>query len=539
MLVHDLGYSHRACDRCHGQKLRCRRDSNSDTCVRCAKAGVRCTPRPMRLRSRAQSTKNTQQQQQQQQQSQPQPHANSNNTRQHHVNQEEGNDAADEHSDHFSYLPTSLLDMPTDLNLGLDPSSLQADIHPALTAPYCPPGAESRAHGLHENQPSCSQAPSHLRTAEQAEQTRWGDAPNQGASDELCDFSLPTTMHPSFPSSYHRRRVSLDRNMSPQHGQQQGMDDVMVDLDQVGGKSKSSDGRDSGYGNELSPSDLLRSPYADAQDSDSELLDNQRGHEEPSGSISSWIRRLSDTNVHLHQHMHSIPVVGTGQLAQGSGSRNAPSSMELPVDSTFSLSSQYTDLLTTICAQLDSRRSSDDAQTLAQLALDQPSQLLVLSSYMCLLASYDKILQHIKAWLEVRLKMGVKGSATALDGGEGGFCFPIRLPSLAVGSFELPRTSSTQPLVLICIMETNMMHMHSLIREIMRPESTDATGSASRAAASGPPAAEKRPMNGVADAGEMLSTVATVTLQAIKANEDSILHLVNTVSKLALQRVML
>ncbi|GIK06551.1 hypothetical protein Aspvir_002201 [Aspergillus viridinutans] len=234
----------------------------------------------MRLRSRAQSTKNTQQQQQQ-----SQPHANGDSTRPHHVNQEEGpNDVNDEHSDHFNYLPTSLLDMPSDLNLGLDPSSLQADIHPALTAPY---GA---AGSLHASQPSCPPQPaSHLRTAEQAGQTRWSDAPNQEPSNDLYDFSLPATMRPSFPSTYHRHRVSLAGNMSPQHAQQQGHDDMMVDFDQAGENLKGADGKgsrpDSGYGNELSPSDLLQSPYGDAPDSDSELRGNPQDREEPSNPI--------------------------------------------------------------------------------------------------------------------------------------------------------------------------------------------------------------------------------------------------------------
>ncbi|GFF37972.1 hypothetical protein IFM51744_03643 [Aspergillus udagawae] len=535
MLVHDLGFSHRACDRCHGQKLRCRRESNSDTCVRCARAGVRCTPRPLRLRSRAQSTKNTQQQP-------SQTHANGDSTRPHHVNQEEDpNDANDEHADHFNYLSTSLLDMPTDLNLELD-SSLQADIHPALTAPY---GA---AGSLHASQP---QPPSHLRTSEQVGQTRWSNAPNRESSDDLYDFSLPATMRSSFPSTYHRHRLSQTRNTSPQHANQQGQDDMMVDFDQAGENLKGADGKssrpDSGYGNELSPSDLLRSPYGDAPDPDSELRGNPSDQEEPSNPIpdalhsnmTSWIRRLSDTNVQLHQHMQSIPIVATGQRTQGSGSGNSLSPLELPVDSTFKLSTQYTGLLTSICARLESCRSCNDSETLAQLALDQPSQLLVLSSYMCLLASYDKILQHIAAWLEVRLKMGVRGSATTLDDDEGSCCFPTQLPSLAVGSFELPKTSSVQSLVLTCIMETNVMHMHSLISEIMRPVSNPVTGSASKTAASGPPAAEKRPMNGVADTDDGLSTVAKVTLQAIEANEDSTLQLVHTVSKLALQRVML
>ncbi|KAL4740406.1 putative C6 finger transcription factor [Aspergillus similis] len=533
MLVHDLGFSHRACDRCHGQKLRCRRESNSDTCVRCAKAGVRCTPRQMRLRSRAQSTKTTQQQQQQ---PQLQRHTNDNHTRQQY---DRPNDTADERSDQFQYLPTSLLDMSTDLHLSLDPSLLPVGIHPELTASYCHPDAESQAPALHENQLSCSQASSQLRTTEQAVQTYWRDVPHPDTSDDLCDFSLPATMHSSFSSIGHRHRGSLARNKSLQCAPQQGEDERIVDSHLDGGNSRSFDGRDSGSGNEFSPSDLLQSPYRNAHDSDAELRDNQQDQEKHSDSISSWIRSLSDTNVHLHQHMHSLPRVGGGQHAQGTGPGNPLNSKELPVDSTFQLSSQYTGLLTTICAQFESLRACNGTQTFAHLTLDQPSQLLVLSSYMCLLASYDKILQHIKAWLEVRLKMGVRGSATALAGDEGSICFPIQLPRLAVGSFELPQTSSTQSLVLTCIMEANVMQMHSLISEIMKPVSTDATGSASRAGASSSPAAETRPMHRVADADEVLSSVATVTLQAIKANEDAILKLVDTVSKLALQRVML
>ncbi|KAL4756942.1 Zn(II)2Cys6 domain-containing transcription factor fumR [Aspergillus foveolatus] len=416
-------------------------------------------------------------------QQQLQRHANDNSTRHQYANQDGPDGAADGGSDQFQYLQTGLLDMSTDLHLGLGPSSLSVDIHPALTASYCPPDVESRAPTLHENELSCSQASLHLRAAEQAVQIRWRDFHHLDASDDLCDFSLPTTMHYSFSSIGHRHCGSLARNIG-------------------------SDGRDSGYGNELSPSDLLQSPYRDAHDSYADLLNKQQDQEEPSSSVCSWIRNLPDTN-------------GKGTY---------------PVDSTFQLSSQYTGLLTTICDQLESHRACNDTRTRAQLALDQPSQLLVFSSYMCLLASYDKVLQHIKAWLEVRLKMGVRGIATALPGDEGSMRFPIQLRRLAVGSFELPQTSSTQSFALTCMMEANVMQMHSLISEIMKPVSTDVTGSALREGASRPPAAEKRPMNGVA-AGEVLSTVATVTLRAIKANEDAILQLVETVSKLALQRV--
>jgi hypothetical protein len=202
--------------------------------------------------------------------------------------------------------------MAIDLHLRLDPSSLSVDTHPALTASYCPPDPQPQASTLHENGLSRSQASSYLRTAEQEVQTRWRDVHHPDASDDLCDFSLPTTMHSSFSSFGHRHRGSLARNMSPQCAPQQAEDETMVNSDPAGGDSRDSDWRDSGYGIELSPSDLLQSPYGDAHDSDAELRDKQLDQEEPSSSISSWICDLSDTSVHLHQHMHSLPGVGAG-----------------------------------------------------------------------------------------------------------------------------------------------------------------------------------------------------------------------------------
>jgi hypothetical protein len=60
MNVQDFGLSARACDRCYGQKLRCRRQKFADTCERCARAGALCTPRPVRPRRRARTNGNEQ-----------------------------------------------------------------------------------------------------------------------------------------------------------------------------------------------------------------------------------------------------------------------------------------------------------------------------------------------------------------------------------------------------------------------------------------------------------------------------------------------
>ncbi|KAJ0414056.1 hypothetical protein BJY00DRAFT_321335 [Aspergillus carlsbadensis] len=524
MLVHDLGFSHRACDRCNGQKLRCRRESNSSTCVRCARAGVRCTQRPSKLRSRAQSTNNAQQRHQ------SQPHANTgpppgkssmskggglrrplNITGN---QQEETNGANDEHPDHIDCLAPTMLEMPAELDLEVDSSSVQAEIH-----------LEARTHSLRASQPP------RLRTADQTIQTRWNDVPNQDIPEDLFGFALPDILGASCQPPYDRhRQASLPGNISTPHTQQLDQEATMLDPGPPPGVSKAIEAHHSrsvsAYPNDLSLSDLLGSPFADVQDSDSESRSHPAVHQnfvdglsdQPDADASSWIRKLSDANIQLHQHLHSIPVASTKPKSEKRGSRISASPIELPVDSTFELASQYTTLLASIYSHLEPGDRP-------KVSLDQPSQLLVLSSYMSLLESYDRILQHIKAWLEARLSMKAQGSLVILDGDD----FLLRLPSVAVGSFELPKTSSIHSVVLTCIMRTNMMQIRSLITEIMMPGSKSIIGRIST---------DKRSVSGLAETGDRLSTVAKATLHAIEAIEDSTLQLVHIVSKLALSRVM-
>lgn len=48
MLVHDRGIRRRACERCHRQKLACRRSNNNESCLRCVRANVACVSGPLR-----------------------------------------------------------------------------------------------------------------------------------------------------------------------------------------------------------------------------------------------------------------------------------------------------------------------------------------------------------------------------------------------------------------------------------------------------------------------------------------------------------
>ncbi|KAL7894322.1 hypothetical protein HDV64DRAFT_127163 [Trichoderma sp. TUCIM 5745] len=54
-VIHDRGIRRRACERCHRQKLACRRNNNNnnESCLRCMRANVACVSGPMRSIYRA------------------------------------------------------------------------------------------------------------------------------------------------------------------------------------------------------------------------------------------------------------------------------------------------------------------------------------------------------------------------------------------------------------------------------------------------------------------------------------------------------
>ncbi|KAI4252052.1 MAG: hypothetical protein L6R42_008131, partial [Xanthoria sp. 1 TBL-2021] len=220
--------------------------------------------------------------------------------------------------------------------------------------------------------------------------------------------------------------------------------------------------------------------------------------------LASWIRKLSNFSVELHLHMLSIPPVEVQPSTWTDSSGKKPNStqhdQEITVDSTFQLSNQSTEILHDMSSRFKSRQAHTRSTT-AIGALDQPSQLLLLSSHLCLAESYDKIVQRIKTWTEVRSKIG---GPTPVD-------MPVKLPSLAVGSFKLCAFSSSQPLVLTCIIEATIMQIREQISEMTKPVHTrNGTTKVSNS-----PAGEQGNRG-----GDGLSGVARVTLQAIEPKKN-------------------
>ncbi|KAI4270952.1 MAG: hypothetical protein L6R38_006974 [Xanthoria sp. 2 TBL-2021] len=431
-------------------------------------------------------------------------------------------------SEEFGLSPTSLLDLPSDFDLDLDLSSLQPEIGRPFEAPDLQPGMDLATMQSHYSSQPFSQEPPQAHVG-RSEQDHWAEIPsgfhNTFQGSHMLPSSVSTLLPPysEAPSNNSRYRSSLPRNMTPKSLDRQSQDEIDAQLtafDQQQGTAPNTDSENSGtdsYRGQLesrlpqSTHYTIQSSYNTEQQTTNPIVDPV---------LASWIRKLSNFSVELHLHMLSIPPVEVEPSTWTDSSGKKPDwtqhDQEITVDSTFQLSNQYTEILHDIISRFKSRQAHTRSTT-AIGALDQPSQLLLLSSYLCLAESYDKIVQHIKTWTEVRSKMGGPTPVEHL---------PVKLPSLAVGSFKLSAYSSSQPLVLTCIIEATLMQIREQISEMTKPIHTrNGTTKVSNS-----PAGEQGNRN---DDG--LSGVARVTLQAIRTKEDSIMKLIHLVCRLALR----
>ncbi|ORY71788.1 uncharacterized protein BCR38DRAFT_382710 [Pseudomassariella vexata] len=532
--AHDV--SRGACDRCHGQKLQCKPGRSNEGCLRCQKAGVRCLPRPSRSsrhRTRSHATQRASMH------SNPTQNVGSALTLlKENLATEQNSQAV---SEYLGLSPISLLDAPSDLDLGLNFPSLQSELGPPPGTRDFQPNMDIYTMQSHKSGQSFAQAPPQSRSGGQREQENHTDLP--GASQGSYRLTSPTfNMLPLYseePSAPSKQPLSLPRNITPQsltYQSQETANPHLMDFDQLEGDTLNIDsersGSDFGYRPTASrrPQSIhgeFQSSYNDRPYNDRPYNDRQQTTNlavEP--TVKSWIRKLSDINVELHQHMLSIPCIeaergiwtDTKDKTMGNGlssTRNVP---ELAVDCTFRLSHQYMETIRDMSSRIRTGQAHHVPVT-AALTLDQPSRLLILSSYLCLIESYDRVMQHIKSWTEVRLNMGASSSA---------YHFPIQLPNIAIGTFEFFTCSSTQPLIMMCILRTMIKQIHDLVDGIMKPANALDNGTATMLNA---PAGEQ----GSSDGCDGLSGVVKVTLQAIRAKEDSTIKLIDVTWKLALR----
>ncbi|KAA8647923.1 uncharacterized protein ATNIH1004_006625 [Aspergillus tanneri] len=307
---------------------------------------------------------------------------------------------------------------------------------------------------------------------------------------------MPSAPYSEVPLNQPRHRLSLARNSTPKSLSGE-TNTQLIGLEYQEGTTPNAGSENTGSGCGHQP----QASHCDVRDACNMGLTPKNSIGDP--AMTSWICKLSDINMQLHQHKLSIAAIEVEQVTgqRTSGPDSPQRDQKVAVDRTFNLSYQFTEILIDILSR------PDTGVMTAPLELDQSSQLLVLSGYLCLVESYDQILQHIKTWTDIRLKMGVSISDEH---------FPIQLPSLAIGSFQLPTSSSTRPLVLMCIIEAMIVQIRDQVSETMRPINNR----------NGPTRNSD---------GHGLSGVTKVTLDAIRVQEDSTMKLLHEVWRHALR----
>ncbi|KAM0518883.1 hypothetical protein ACHAPE_003873 [Trichoderma viride] len=348
MLVHDRGTRRRACERCHKQKLACRRSNNNESCLRCVRANVACVSGPLRSIHRATP----------------------------------------------SYMRVQQLVEPPALtqsnvvSIGMDPDDAQlrehADeqtscwstnlfhIHPELGANV----------GFAPEQPACEVSASIQGLASPGLSTILGLHDGHDVERQQ-EFSL----------DMHEMQHS-DSSILPHTDSRQTDDTVDSITARIEGHGMS---QDSSW--ESWPASLVNAPNRGVSDS---IAPKE-------GDLMAWIAKISQLNIELHQNLHVIPPIGVWQECWinpvGPNTARLNDEKDVAIDRTLQLSHQYIQVMNHAFSYFRSTENINGNASTTLSPLGDPPQLLVLSCYSCLIETYDKILQHIEACAKIRLEM--------------------------------------------------------------------------------------------------------------------------------------
>ncbi|KAH8731283.1 hypothetical protein GQ44DRAFT_767831 [Phaeosphaeriaceae sp. PMI808] len=416
----------------------------------------------------------------------------------------------------FDPSPSALLDITSDLDFGLDFSSLETEIAQATET------FESQAAlDFNTLDPSFDQPPEYHSTSEESNQEHEGEIIS-GPQDpcSLPPTTSTTLPHTSDATSSELKTQERQIKDSTLHGtklsSQSEMHSKNANLhDEEKDSNRNRDHGSSGDGFSPMPTSAGCHRLVGKDSSSLERKCVPRTVSSPEFMVP-WIRRLSELNVELHQHMLSIPLAQVEPIVwqdQASpevpqGSKAVSYSQQLPVDRTLQLSQTYAEILADALSMPKDLQANGVHSPI--LKLDQSSQLLVLSSCICLADSYNKILLHIKGWTTLQPKTGPSMSHEH---------YQLQLPPLAIGEFRLPVSSLACSLVLTCIIETAVMQMHGTVSHVIN---LAANRISSQGSSTGPPSLINTVCN-----------VAEVTQQAIAIQEEVTMELVQDIWQLA------
>lgn len=170
--------------------------------------------------------------------------------------------------------------------------------------------------------------------------------------------------------------------------------------------------------------------------------------------------------------------------------------------------------VSTGCSDSDANtpESSSSAGARTPSSLDQPCELLTMSSYMRIVETFHAILEHVAACANHHREVA-EGKTAAVSADD----LP-RLPSLAVGSFTMESSNATQVLVVVHMMEAMMTRSRSLMQRIVRTCAPASPGG-------GEPETRTTP------------TVGQAALKGFLPREEATLQLIGTVRRALLELV--
>ncbi|KAI0002319.1 hypothetical protein F4779DRAFT_603918 [Xylariaceae sp. FL0662B] len=485
----DMRDIHRACDRCHFHKLKCEREDSSrddSSCIRCSRAKAHCVTSAVRSRKRTRARSSVRS-------AYNSPTTATPNTIRDLTPVEGSDEPSSGNPNHFSTWPESLLHIPADLDLNFGQcAEVCLDRGPRRpTTEYnmfqtVTPNQELDSGFMEDTHGSgfTSSAQGHLTPC------------------SSVSLSASVNMSPYIPGS----TFPESRNQQTSPVYRPGNGNIQT--------NNNADRANLGNGTSHAAS-VLGISVTGGSDITQENLDVSTPRTE---DITSWMKRLSELNIELHSHMLSIPPLGIWQRSWTDPDKASPGyeaiqrDKVLAMDRTLHLSQEYTEILNYIFPRFRHRQKGVDRPT-APIQLDPPSELVVLSGYLSIIETYDKLLQHIRACAEARLDA---------DPEEAEAQAPICLPSFSVGSFRMTSSSSVQVVVLLHLIQEMMTRVREIIDDMIRRGSSGNGLEKTHTDTSRPPHSE-------------VLSITKVTHEAIRKKEESTMQLLRIVTNLALK----
>ena len=237
--------------------------------------------------------------------------------------------------------------------------------------------------------------------------------------------------------------------------------------------------------------------------------------------ITAWVRKLSDINVQLYQHVARISSLhdlrSKASITSEALGTDAKNGKRFAIDQTFKLSLLLIEALNHLYSRLlytssshalpnsppNSGGTTSGPYLPGTASLDQGSILLVLSSYLRLIEAYDITFRSVQASLTE--------NQAAMTGKEA----PrhLALPQLTIGAFSPPASSAVQITLIVHLGEMLLAQIRRLIGSMESSAGLD---------------------SGAEGGGESLGDT---TLRAIRAKESETMKRINSIKRICSSRV--